>query len=84
MTYPLPSLEVGAEIQHLKTSATVVEVTSPCSLRVRIAGGNGGSAAIFNDHVITLRATTRTTYITAAQGDLGAIARFGLRAGDVP
>jgi len=83
VTYPLPSLDVGAEVQHLKTIATVVAVTSPCSVRVRIGNGNSGSVAVFNDLVITLRATTRTTYITAAQGDLGAIGRFGLKAGDV-
>ncbi len=83
VTYSPPSLDVGAEIQHLKTSATVVEVTSPCSVRVRIASGNSGTVAPFNDRVITLRATTRTTYRTATQGDLAAIGRFGLKAGDV-
>src|SRR5207302_3220816 len=80
--YQPPSLDVDATVQHLKTSATVVEVTSACTLRVRIAGGNGGSVAPFNDRVIILRATTRTTFKTAPEGDLGAIGRFGLKSGD--
>jgi hypothetical protein len=80
--YPLPSRDVGAEIAHNKTSATVIEVTSPCTVRVRISGGNGGTLATFNDRVIVLRATTRTTYRTAADGDVAAIGRFGLKSGD--
>jgi hypothetical protein len=52
-------------------------------VRVRIAGGNTGNVASFNDRVITLRGTEVTTYKTAGQGDLGAIGRFGLKAGDV-
>ena len=73
---------MSAEVQHLKTSATVVEVTSPCTVRVRIAGGINALAP-FNDKVIVLRAMERTTFRTAGQGDLDAIGRFGLKAGDV-
>jgi len=81
--YVAPDPHVDALIQHLKTSATLVEVTSPCTVRVRIAGGNGGSVAPFNDKIIVLRVTERTTFRTAPPGDLVAIGRFGLRAGDV-
>lgn len=79
--YAPPSLQVDAAIQHLKTSAAVVEVTSPCTVRVRIAGG-AGTLATFTDRVIILRVTARTTFATAPEGDLAAIARFGLKAGD--
>lgn len=79
--YEPPSLQVDAEIQHLKTSATVVEVTSPCTVRVRIAGG-AGTLATFTDRVIVLRVIPRTTFKSAPEGDLAAIARFGLKAGD--
>jgi hypothetical protein len=77
-----PPLNVGAEIQHLKTSASVVAVITSCSVRVLIAGG-GGTLATFTNKEIVLRATSRTTYGTAPQGDLEAIGRFGLKAGDV-
>jgi hypothetical protein len=80
--YAPPPLAVSAEIQHLKTSATVVEVTSPCTVRVRIAGGINALAP-FTDKVIMLRAMERTTFKTAGEGDLDAIGRFGLKAGDV-
>jgi hypothetical protein len=77
-----PPLNVGAEIQHLKTSASVVAVTTACSVRVLIAGG-GGTLATFANREIVLRATSRTTFGSAAQGDLDAIGRFGLKSGDV-
>ena len=79
--YAAPDPSVGAEIQHLKTSATVIQVTSPCTVQVRIAGGSG-TLAEFTDKVITLRATSQTTYATATQGDLAAIASVGLKAGE--
>lgn len=77
-----PPLNVGAEIQHLKTSASVIQITSACTVRVLIAGG-GGTLATFSNKEIVLRATTRTTYGSASQGDLDAIGRFGLKTGDV-
>lgn len=77
-----PPLNVGAEVQHLKTSAAVIQVTSACTVRVLIAGG-GGTLATFTNKEIVLRATSRTTFGTATQGDLEAIGRFGLRSGDV-
>jgi hypothetical protein len=77
-----PPLNVDAEIQHLKTSASVVQVTSTCTVRVLIAGG-GGTLVAFTNKEIVLRATSRTTFATASQGDVGAIGRFGLRTGDV-
>jgi hypothetical protein len=80
--YAPPPTDVGAEIQHLKTSAAVIEVTSPCTLRVRISGGINALAP-FSDKVIVLRAMQRTTFKSAPEGDLGAIGRFGLKAGDV-
>jgi len=80
--YTPPSLQVDAGVQHLKTIATVVEVTSPCTVKVRIAGGINALAP-FTNKVIVLRAMERTTFKTAGQGDLGAIGRFGPRAGDV-
>src|SRR5688500_2329073 len=76
-----PDMNVDAGIQHLKTSASVVQVTSPCSVRVLIAGG-GGTLATFTNKEIVLRATTRTTFGTASQGDLEAIGRFGLKPGE--
>ncbi|MDQ6857688.1 MAG: hypothetical protein M3Z65_01695 [Chloroflexota bacterium] len=72
---------VPAEIQHLKTSATVIAVVSPCTVQVRIAGGIGTLAA-FTGKVVTLRATSQTTFASAAQGDLAAIGRFGLKPGE--
>jgi len=77
-----PPPSIGAEIQHLKTSASVIAVTSACSVRVLIAGG-GGALTAFTNKEIVLRATSRTTYASASQGDLDAIGRFGLKAGDV-
>lgn len=77
-----PPLNVGAEVQHLKTSASVIKVTSACTVRVLIAGG-GGTLATFTNREIVLRATSRTTFGTASRGDLEAIGRFGLKSGDV-
>jgi hypothetical protein len=82
-TYAPPPQDVGAEIQHLKTAAAVIEVISPCTLRVRISGGGVKALAPFNDKVIVLRAMQRTTFKSAPAGDLGAIGRFGLKPGDV-
>lgn len=79
--YAAPDPSVPAEIQHLKTSATVIEVTSPCTVRVRIAGGSG-TLAEFTTKVITLRVTSQTTFASAAQGDLAAIGSFGLKPDD--
>lgn len=66
----------------MKTAATAIETTSACTVRVRVSGGNTGTLARFNDRVIVLRATARTAFTTAPQGDLGAIGRFGLKPGD--
>ncbi len=79
--YAAPDPSVSAEIQHLKTSATVIAVVSPCTVQVRIAGG-AGTLAPFTGKVITLRATSQTTFVSADQGDLAAIGRFGLKADD--
>lgn len=79
--YAAPDPSVSAEIQHLKTSATVIEVLSPCTVRVQIAGGIG-TLAPFTGKAIVLRATSQTTFATAPQGDLAAISRFHLAAGD--
>ncbi len=79
--YAAPDPTVSAEIQHLKTSATVVEILGPCTLRVRIEGGSG-TLAPFTGKTIALRATSQTTFATAQQGDLTAIGRFGLKPGD--
>jgi hypothetical protein len=81
-SFPPPPLNVGAEIQHLKTSASVIQVTSACSVRVLIAGG-GGTLATFTNKEIVLRTTSRTTFATAPQGDLEAIGRFGLMTNEV-
>ena len=80
-SYTPPPANVDATIQHLKTAATVVQVTSQCTVRVRISGGINALAP-FTDRVIVLRAMERTTFKTANQGDLGAIGRFGLKPGD--
>jgi DNA-binding beta-propeller fold protein YncE len=79
--YAPPDPSVSAEIQHLKTSATVIEVLGPCTLRVQIAGG-AGTLAPFAGKVITLRATSQTTFASADKGDLTAIGRFGLKPQD--
>lgn len=79
--YASPDPSVAAEIQNLKTSATVLEVMSPCTMRVRIASG-AGALIPFTDRTIILRVTSATTFATASQGDLGAIAALGLRSGD--
>lgn len=76
-----PDQNVDAAIQHLKTSASVVQVTSSCTVRVLIAGG-GGTLATFTNREIVLRATVRTTFGTAAQGDVEAIGKFGLKSGE--
>jgi hypothetical protein len=54
-----PPQDMGAEIVHLKTAATVIQVTSACTVRVSIAGG-GGTLATFTNREIVLRATSRT------------------------
>jgi hypothetical protein len=77
-----PPPNVGAEIQHLKTSASVIQVTSACTVRVLIAGGVG-TLATFTNKEIVLRATSGTTFATASPGDLEAIGRFSLKVGDV-
>jgi hypothetical protein len=77
-----PDMNVDAEIQHLKTSASVVQVTSACTVRVLTAGG-GGTLATFTNKEIVLRATSRTTFASAPQGDLDAIGRFGLQTNEV-
>jgi DNA-binding beta-propeller fold protein YncE len=79
--YAPPDPSVSAEIQHLKTSATVVEILGPCTLRVRIAGG-AGTLVPFTGKVIALRATSQTTFASANKGDLTAIGRFGLKPED--
>lgn len=73
--YAAPDPSVPAEVQHLKTSATVVAVTSPCTVRVTIAGGIG-SLLPFTGRTVTLRATSVTTFVSAADGDLQAIGRL--------
>ena len=79
--YAAPDPSVPAEIQHLKTSATVIAVLSPCTVQVRISGGIG-TLVPFNDKVITLRATSQTTFASANEGDLAAIGRIGLKPQD--
>jgi hypothetical protein len=79
--YAAPDPSVSAEIQHLKTSATVVETLGPCTIRVRIAGG-AGTLVPFTGKVIVLRATSQTTFASADKGDLTAIGRLGLRPDD--
>jgi hypothetical protein len=76
-----PDMNVDAGIQHLKTSASVIQVTSACTVRVLIAGG-AGTLATFTNKEIVLRTTSRTTFGTASQGDLDAIGRFGLKPGE--
>ncbi len=63
----------GAVINHLKTAATVISVTSLCTVLVTIAGAVG-TLAPFTGKEITLRATTRTFY---ADGQAGATTRLG-------
>jgi hypothetical protein len=79
--YAPPPRDVDPTVSHLKTSATVIAVTSACTVRVRISGG-GGMLATLSNRDIVLRGTTITTYAGASQGDLGAIGRFGLKAGE--
>ena len=79
--YAAPDPRVPAEIQHLKTSATVIAVSSPCTVLVRIAGG-AGALVPFTGRIVTLRATSQTTFASADQGDLAAIGRLGLKPGD--
>jgi DNA-binding beta-propeller fold protein YncE len=76
-----PDPSVSAEIQHLKTTATVIEVLGPCTLRVQIAGG-AGTLVPFAGKIIALRATSQTTFASADKGDLTAIGRFGLKPQD--
>jgi hypothetical protein len=79
--YAAPDPSVPAEIQHLKTSAAVIAVLSPCTVQVRISGGLG-TLVPFTNKVITLRATSQTTFASANDGDLAAIGRFGLKPQD--
>jgi len=79
--YAAPDRSVGAEVAHLKTAATVLEVTSPCTVRVTIAGG-AGSLFPFTGRMVVLRATGATTFASAAAGDLAAIGKLGLKSGD--
>jgi len=79
--YAPPDPSVGAEVAHLKTNATVIETLGPCTIRVRIAGG-ANALVPFTGKIITLRATSQTTFASADQGDLAAIGRFGFKPGD--
>ena len=79
--YAAPDPTVAAEIQHLKTSATVVEVTSPCTVKVTIAGGSG-TLLPFVGRTVILRATSVTTFATAAEGDMAVIGKLGLKPND--
>ena len=79
--YAAPDPTVAADIQHLKTSATVVEVTSPCTVKVTIVGGSG-TLLPFVGRTLILRATSVTTFATAAAGDMAAIGKLGLKAND--
>lgn len=80
-SYAPPDPGAPAEIQHLKTSATVVRVVSPCAIEARIAGGYG-TLAKFSDRDVVLRATGGTTFASASAGDLDAIRKMGLKAGE--
>ena len=79
--YAAPDPTVAAEIQHLKTSATVVEVTSPCTVKVTIVGGSG-TLLPFVGRTLILRATSVTTFATATEGDMAAIGKLGLKPND--
>ena len=79
--YAAPDPTVAAEIQHLKTRATVVEITSPCTVKVTISGGSG-TLLPFVGRTVILRATSVTTFATAAVGDLGAIGKMALKPND--
>ena len=79
--YAAPDPTVAAEIQHLKTSAMVVEVTSPCTVKVTIVGGSG-TLLPFVGRTVILRATSVTTFATAAEGDMAAIGKLGLKPND--
>ena len=79
--YPLPDLSVSAEVQHLKTAASLVEVTSPCTVRVVIAGG-AGTLTNFTNKTITLRATSRTTYADGQAAGATRLGALGLKPGD--
>lgn len=78
-----PPPDVGAEVAHNKTAGAVLDVPSPCTVRVRVATGNSVTLGSLNERVVVLRATSRTVFKTAPPGDLGAIGRFDLKAGDV-
>lgn len=76
--YPAPDRNVPAEVQHLKTGAVVLEVLSPCTVRVQVSGG-AGTLAAFTGKTITLRVTPETTFSTAQKGDLTAFSRLDLK-----
>ena len=79
--YAAPDPSVAAEIQHLKTSAMVVEVTSPCTVKVTIVGGSG-TLLPFVGRTVILRATSVTTFATAAEGDMAAFGKMALKPND--
>ncbi|MDE3192107.1 MAG: hypothetical protein KGN00_00325 [Chloroflexota bacterium] len=76
-----PDPHVPAEIQHLKTSATVVAVESACTVRARISGGQG-TLERFSGRDVVLRATDATTFASASKGDLNAIGGMRLEPGE--
>lgn len=80
--YPHPGPAAGAEIGHLKTAATVLSVTSPCTVLVTIAGGVG-TLAPFTGKEITLRATSRTFYADGQAGSATKLGTLGLKRSDV-
>lgn len=79
--YPALDRNVGAEVAHLKTSATVIEVTSPCTVRVIISGGVGPLTG-FTNKTITLRATSQTTYAGGAASGASRLGALGLKPRD--
>ncbi len=80
--YPLPELNVDARIQHNKTDARAVAVTSECTVRVTL--GWLGPGNDLSGKEVVLRATSRTTYADTSKPEGPTkLGRLGLRSGDM-
>jgi hypothetical protein len=79
--YALPDRNVDACIQHNKTDARVVAVTSECTVRVTL--GWLGPGNDLSGKEVVLRATSRTTYANTSEPERPTkLGRLGLRPGE--
>jgi hypothetical protein len=79
--YPPPDPNVDARVQHNKTDARVLAVTSDCTVEVTL--GYLGSENVLSGKQVVLRATSRTRYADTSQPEGPTkLGRLGLKPGE--